>query len=773
MSPTAAASDAKFDAVPTEHTAPFEMAAPSSSDVPLPAASSPSDTAGHGTSHAMSMVRRDDGLYFEFYGLPLEPLDFSAAGQTGGSGQGTSQSVLHSPPAPHEREPVPWPVPIATTKPAERKPSPLRGPGPAEVAKSLTDASAHFERYQDCLIKNFVGEHRLRLADASRLADANIRDWEDLKCISAHIKGLVDEAERELREKEQEATSIADAQTESNLGQTIRSSSIEASLLPMGHHSPRADERTEESPDPKQQEEECRRYRSLAGARAARTIRQEREALHQMAARAGGNARGYTCHGEVLACPRQSSQAPVAAVQAKQPRAPLVRAHPSRRERCLVHQQAVAQTKEPLGQGACPDLPLRASACAPTDTARHPAHTSVMIDLRPPTKLEYTPARLSASASSPAFHHSENLSRWNPSLPCVNASLPGWSAARVMTGVCGHADSSQRAAHLCYCSHACLVSTASRYAAFSGVRLADRPQCWNDPPSGLRGKDHMWFESVLSHEVIEYNAIRIQCAWRVKVARLQWRDEVALPAQLAHDEDRRAFEAALDESDEQLKIILPPLPLPPENSVDEIACSGSERERRYGTESDNQYVPPSVQVLPIPPPFVPPDFDGMYKMRTLYTKRLDDVNNALNRARAQVRLYDQLRQDTLGRTTGVGGVIAQALGTVDNLEQLRDSTIPGRRIYTDRHITRSTVANAYNSVMAQAGLTPEPTAGVTKSVLIDRIIDAGVDPNDLRDVIMSSYQPFVPPPDRTTSTRTPRGGSSSGPSKSDPPGPVF
>lgn len=33
--------------------------------------------------------------------------------------------------------------------------------------------------------------------------------------------------------------------------------------------------------------------------------------------------------------------------------------------------------------------------------------------------------------------------------------------------------------------HACLVSTASRYAAFSGVRLADRPQCWNDPPSGL------------------------------------------------------------------------------------------------------------------------------------------------------------------------------------------------------------------------------------------------------------------------------------------------
>ncbi|KAL1507686.1 hypothetical protein AB1Y20_007300 [Prymnesium parvum] len=154
------------------------------------------------------------------------------------------------------------------------------------------------------------------------------------------------------------------------------------------------------------------------------------------------------------------------------------------------------------------------------------------------------------------------------------------------------------------------------------------------------------------------------------------------------------------------------------------SCSGSERERRYGTESDNQYVPPNVQVLPIPPPYVPPDFDGMYKMRTLYTKRLDDVNSAINRARAQVRLYDQLRQDTLGTTTGVGGVIAQALGTVDNLEQLRDSVIPGRRIYTDRHITRNTVANAYNSVMAQAGLTPEPTAGVTKSVLIDRIIDA-------------------------------------------------
>lgn len=51
-----------------------------------------------------------------------------------------------------------------------------------------------------------------------------------------------------------------------------------------------------------------------------------------------------------------------------------------------------------------------------------------------------------------------------------------------------------------------------------------------------------------------------------------------MPAQLAHDEDRRAFEAALDESDEQLKIILPPLPLPPENSVDEIASSSLPRD---------------------------------------------------------------------------------------------------------------------------------------------------------------------------------------------------
>ncbi|KAL1521503.1 hypothetical protein AB1Y20_021164 [Prymnesium parvum] len=123
----------------------------------------------------------------------------------------------------------------------------------------------------------------------------------------------------------------------------------------------------------------------------------------------------------------------------------------------------------------------------------------------------------------------------------------------------------------------------------------------------------------------------------------------------------------------------------------------------------------------------------MYKMRTLYTKRFDDVNNALSRARTQVQLYDQLRQDTLGTTTGMGAVVTQAQGTVDNLEQLRDSTLLGRRVYTDRQITRSTVVNAYNSVMAQAGLTPEPTAGVTKSVLIDRILGAGVDPKDLRD----------------------------------------
>ena len=113
-----------------------------------------------------------------------------------------SPSILRSPPPRRAGEPAVIQPPLMwlPTDREEQKPT-LRLPSPASVATSLVEGRPHLDRYTDALVHNRVGAERLKLANASRLVDANIRDWNDLKVVSQHIKGIVAEAEAELEEE--------------------------------------------------------------------------------------------------------------------------------------------------------------------------------------------------------------------------------------------------------------------------------------------------------------------------------------------------------------------------------------------------------------------------------------------------------------------------------------------------------------------------------------------------------------------------------------------
>ena len=66
-----------------------------------------------------------------------------------------------------------------------------------EVASSVVSTlGERFDRYRQALLSNQVGKARLRHVDSNSLLDANVHDFDDLRALSAHLRGLVGEAER-------------------------------------------------------------------------------------------------------------------------------------------------------------------------------------------------------------------------------------------------------------------------------------------------------------------------------------------------------------------------------------------------------------------------------------------------------------------------------------------------------------------------------------------------------------------------------------------------
>ena len=70
-------------------------------------------------------------------------------------------------------------------------------PAAHEVASSVVSALGdRFDRYRQALLTNQVGKARLRQVDSNSLLGANVHDFDDLRALSAHVRGLVGEAER-------------------------------------------------------------------------------------------------------------------------------------------------------------------------------------------------------------------------------------------------------------------------------------------------------------------------------------------------------------------------------------------------------------------------------------------------------------------------------------------------------------------------------------------------------------------------------------------------
>ena len=66
-----------------------------------------------------------------------------------------------------------------------------------EVASSVVSTlGERFDRYRQALLTNQVGKARLRNVDSNSLLDANVHDFDDLRALSAHLRGLVGEAEQ-------------------------------------------------------------------------------------------------------------------------------------------------------------------------------------------------------------------------------------------------------------------------------------------------------------------------------------------------------------------------------------------------------------------------------------------------------------------------------------------------------------------------------------------------------------------------------------------------
>jgi hypothetical protein len=66
-----------------------------------------------------------------------------------------------------------------------------------EVASSVVSTlGERFDRYRQALLTNQMGKARLRHVDSNSLLDANVHDFDDLRALSAHLRGLVGEAER-------------------------------------------------------------------------------------------------------------------------------------------------------------------------------------------------------------------------------------------------------------------------------------------------------------------------------------------------------------------------------------------------------------------------------------------------------------------------------------------------------------------------------------------------------------------------------------------------
>ena len=66
-----------------------------------------------------------------------------------------------------------------------------------EVASSVVSTlGERFDRYRQALLTNQVGKARLRHVDSNSLLGANVHDFDDLRALSAHLRGLVGEAER-------------------------------------------------------------------------------------------------------------------------------------------------------------------------------------------------------------------------------------------------------------------------------------------------------------------------------------------------------------------------------------------------------------------------------------------------------------------------------------------------------------------------------------------------------------------------------------------------
>ena len=88
-----------------------------------------------------------------------------------------------------------------------RDPSPSRSaagelPSPDDVASSMVKSLGHgFSRYRDCLVANNIGHGRLRRTRTKDLVDANIRNFDDLKSVSAHLRSIMSEADAKARRR--------------------------------------------------------------------------------------------------------------------------------------------------------------------------------------------------------------------------------------------------------------------------------------------------------------------------------------------------------------------------------------------------------------------------------------------------------------------------------------------------------------------------------------------------------------------------------------------
>ena len=71
------------------------------------------------------------------------------------------------------------------------------------VSSVRSTLGERFDRYSATLLTNSVGGERLRRTDACSLIDANVHDFGDLKALSAHLRGLVDEVEQRHQLSEQ------------------------------------------------------------------------------------------------------------------------------------------------------------------------------------------------------------------------------------------------------------------------------------------------------------------------------------------------------------------------------------------------------------------------------------------------------------------------------------------------------------------------------------------------------------------------------------------